>query len=353
LRIFDKRIIGDIEMNTLPPTSDDTAIWDLWQSQFRLPIATVADEVGMFRALCDRPLTTDDLATQLGVNARALSIHLAALASSGLVEKRAGKWSATHIAQTWLHPEAQGYWGVFLQRIKGDSTLHKQLLETLRSGNRPQAREDAPPEWEKGRMTPEAARRIAAFMHAHSQAPARGAAAQQVFGELNSLMDVGCGSGVYGIEIAKANLGLKVALMDLKDMCAAAAEYVAAAGVGERVTTASVNMFEEVWPTGHDGHFFSNVFHDWSTETNRLLAKKSFSALPTRGRIFLNEILMDDDGTGPWPAAAFSLLMLMGTLGKQYSLSEFRDILESAGFVDVQAVRTGGGYFSLVSALKP
>jgi acetylserotonin N-methyltransferase len=62
---------------------------------------------------------------------------------------------------------------------------------------------------------------------------------------------------------------------------------------------------------------------------------------------------MDDDGTGPWPAAAFSLLMLMGTLGKQYSLSEFRDILESAGFVDVQAVRTGGSYFSLVSALKP
>jgi acetylserotonin N-methyltransferase len=45
--------------------------------------------------------------------------------------------------------------------------------------------------------------------------------------------------------------------------------------------------------------------------------------------------------------------MLMGTLGKQYSLSEFRDILESAGFVDVQAVRTGGSYFSLVSALKP
>jgi len=300
-----------------------------------------------------RGLSQTALATQLGVNARALSIHLAALASSGFVEKRAGKWRATHIAQTWLHPEGQGYWGVFLQRIKGDNTLHKQLLETLRSGNRPQAREDAPPEWEKGRMTPEAARRIAAFMHAHSQAPARGAAAQQVFGELNSLMDVGCGSGVYGIEIAKANRGLKVALMDLKDMCAAADEYVAAAGVGERVTTAPVNMFEEVWPTGHDGHFFSNVFHDWSTETNRLLAKKSFSALPTRGRIFLNEILMDDDGTGPWPAAAFSLLMLMGTLGKQYSLSEFRDILESAGFVDVEAVRTGGGYFSLVSALKP
>ena len=75
--------------------------------------------------------------------------------------------------------------------------------------------------------------------------------------------------------------------------------------------------------------------------------------LPSGGRIFLSEVLMDDDGTGPWHAAAFSLLMLIGTLGKQYSLPELRGILESAGFTRVEAVRTGGGYYSLVSAVKP
>jgi acetylserotonin N-methyltransferase len=112
-------------------------------------------------------------------------------------------------------------------------------------------------------------------------------------------------------------------------------------------------MFTEDWPEGHDAHFFANVFHDWSDETNRLLAQKSFAALPSGGRIFLGEILMDDDGAGPWHAASFSLLMLIGTLGKQYSLAEFRAILESAGFTDVTAQRTGGGYYSLVSARKP
>jgi acetylserotonin N-methyltransferase len=62
---------------------------------------------------------------------------------------------------------------------------------------------------------------------------------------------------------------------------------------------------------------------------------------------------MDDEGTGPWPAAAFSLLMLLSTLGKQYSLCEFQEILESAGFTEVRAKRSGGGYYSLVSARKP
>jgi acetylserotonin N-methyltransferase len=45
--------------------------------------------------------------------------------------------------------------------------------------------------------------------------------------------------------------------------------------------------------------------------------------------------------------------MLLGTLGKQYSLAEYEDILGGAGFVDVRARRSGGGYYSLVSARKP
>ena len=120
-----------------------------------------------------------------------------------------------------------------------------------------------------------------------------------------------------------------------------------------RLNAAACNMFTEDWPTGPDAHFFANVFHDWSVETNQLLARKSFDALPSGGRIFLSEVLMDDDLAGPWHAAAFSLLMLIGTLGKQYSLPEFRAILEDAGFTDVEAIRTGGGYYSLVSARKP
>ncbi|MEO8308410.1 MAG: methyltransferase [Pseudomonadota bacterium] len=346
-------------MSALPPTNDDSAIWDIWLSQFRLPIINVNAEVGTFKALADAALTADELAKQLGVDARALAMHLAALCSMGLVEKRLGKWRATHLARTWLHPEGAGFWGHFTKQIDLNEILRTRLLESLRTGRRPGDVgssgdiTDRPAEWERGSMSQEAAEGIANFMHAHSQAPALGAAAQGVFAGLTSLMDVGCGSGVYGIEIARAHPNLKVVLMDLKEMATEAQKFIDRAGMSRQVTAAGVNMFTQPWPHGHAGHFFSNVFHDWSDETCRLLAKKSFEALPSGGQIFLNEILMDDEGTGPFPAAAFSLLMLVGTLGKQYSLAEFRDILAGAGFVDVAAVRTGGGYYSLVSARKP
>lgn len=346
-------ISGIGRMSHLPPTNDDRLIWDIWESQFRLPIVTVADEAGIFRALSDRAMTTAELAHDLGLSDHALAILLAALASSALVEKRENRWHAMPQVRIWLHPDAEGYWGGFLGRFRETNPLHAQLMEALRTGSRPSQFTSGAPEWERGEMSAEAARRIAAFMHAHSQAPARGAAAQPLFAEVRHMLDIGCGSGVYGIEIARARPNMKVTLVDLAAMASQAEVYVERAGLSDRVGTAALNMFEHDWPAGADAHFFSNVFHDWSAETNRLLAHKSFAALPSGGRIFLNEILMDDDGTGPWHAAAFSLLMLIGTLGKQYSLPEYREILESAGFVDIEAVRTGGGYYSIIIARKP
>jgi acetylserotonin N-methyltransferase len=111
-------------------------------------------------------------------------------------------------------------------------------------------------------------------------------------------------------------------------------------------------MFRKDWPTGHDALFFSNIYHDWNEATNRELSAKAFAALPSGGRIFLHEQLMDDTLDGPVTTASFSVLMLRGTRGKQYSLGELTAILESAGFKGVRATHSCG-YYSLVEAVKP
>ena len=47
--------------SALPPTGDDTRMWDIWESMFILPVVTVSDELGVFKALSDEALTTDEL----------------------------------------------------------------------------------------------------------------------------------------------------------------------------------------------------------------------------------------------------------------------------------------------------
>jgi acetylserotonin N-methyltransferase len=340
-------------MSALPVTTDDRIIWDTWLAAYRLPVVTVADEVGTIAAIAGQALSTDALAAKLQVDARALQIHLGMLAALGFVERREGRWRATAASRSWLHPQAEGYYGPMLNRMRQDQPLHASLLATLRTGKRPEGQPAAVEEWERGEMSAELAAWITAYMNAHSRAASKGVAAQPLFAGIRSLLDVGGGSAIFPITLAKALPGFRATVMEIAAICKEADGYIAAAGVGDRVNTLAVNMFTQEWPRGHDAHFFSNIFHDWSDETCRMLAKKSFAALPAGGRILLHEMLMDDDGCGPLPVAAFSIMMLLGTRGKQYSLAELRAFLEGAGFVDVEAVQTGGGYYSLVSARKP
>ena len=144
-------------MSPLPPTSDDTRIWDIWESMFIVPVVTVSDELGVFKALSDAALTTEELAAQLGLDGRALAMLLAALCSQGLIDKRLGRWSATHETRRWLHPEAKGYWGTFLSGNMVRGALHAPLLEAIKTGNRQEVDPDGPPAWERPTMTAEVA----------------------------------------------------------------------------------------------------------------------------------------------------------------------------------------------------
>ncbi|RYZ66061.1 MAG: ubiquinone/menaquinone biosynthesis protein, partial [Proteobacteria bacterium] len=295
----------------------------------------------------------DDLAKQIEVDGRALGIHLGLLAALGFVERREGRWRATAVTRAWLLPQGEGYYGPVIHRYREGQPLHEQMVATLTTGLKATGHVSAAEEWERGELPVEMATWLTAFMNAHSRASSRGVAQQPLFADVRSLLDVGGGSGIFSIETARAWPQLAATVMEIPQVCDAARPYIEAAALGGRVRTQAVNMFTQDWPRGHDAHFFSNIFHDWSDTTCRLLARKSFEALPSGGRILLHEMLMDDDGCGPLPAAAFSVLMLLATRGRQYSLPELRNFLEEAGFRDIDAVRTGGGYYSLVSARKP
>lgn len=340
-------------MTNLPATTDDRIMWDLFFSRYPYSVVTAANAVGLFAALSQHSKNTEEVASELSIDARALTIHLGILAALGLIEKRDARWRATAAAQTWLHPQAQGYWGPMLNSFLDSQPLHQQVLATLKTGDRAEEHQSATEEWERGEMPAAMAKEITAFMNAHSCAASKAVAQQPLFKDIGTLLDVGGGSGIFSIEVAKSWPRLQATIMEIQAVAAEADNYISHAGIGERVNTKTLNMFTQDWPEQFDAHFFSNIFHDWSDATCRLLAAKSFAALRPGGTIILHEMLMDDDGCGPLTTACFSLLMLLGTKGKQYTFPELKSILASAGFVDIDSLKIGSAYYSLVVARKP
>ncbi|MEX2524780.1 MAG: methyltransferase [Gammaproteobacteria bacterium] len=338
------------------PTCDDKPVWDTWLSVYHLPAIAVADELGIFSALKDRPGSGPELAERLHFNERAVSILLPLLAALDFLACRGGRYHITDTTRNFLLGESEFYWGNLLGRVSANLPQHEDLRNLIQGeGSRQSAvagRGKRPVDgWESGRIEPDQARAIAAFMHSHSMAAAVGAARNGDFSGVTRLLDVGGGSGCFSIALAREYPELKCTVMELPAMCEVAQEYVNAANVQDRVDTIAVDMFRDTWPGEHDAVFFSNIFHDWDFDTCAELAAKAFSALQPNGRVYLHEMLLDDDGAGPVAAATFSLVMLLGTWGRQFTYEQLKTILENAGFSGVETMTTYS-YYSLTSARR-
>jgi hypothetical protein len=337
------------------PTCDDRPIWDVWLSLLWLPAVTVADELEIFDSLAREPATPAELAERHGFDLRGAEILLSLLTSLGFCVSHLGRYRVTEPARNFLLRASPFYWGgVFVQQ-RTQNPIHAAIRgAVLRREYRMVGQSSAEPPvemWESGQMDVPTARGIAAFMHSHSLAAATGMALRVDLSGVTSLLDVGGGSGCFSITLAQQNPKLRCTVLDLPAMCEVALEYVAAARVSDRVGAHPANMFKDEWPRGHDAMLFSNIFHDWGPETNAKLAASAFNALPKGGRIYLHEMLLDDSGNGPRTTAAFSALMLANTRGRQFTFLQLKELLESAGFVEIDVVPTYS-YYSVVRGTK-
>jgi hypothetical protein len=337
------------------PTCDDRPIWDVWLSLLWLPAVTVADELEIFDSLAREPATPAELAERHGYDLRGAEILLSLLTSLGFCVSHLGRYRVTEPTRNYLLHASPFYWGgVFVQQ-RTTNPMHAAIRGAIVRKNHRivgQSATEPPVEmWESGQMDVPTARGIAAFMHSHSLAAATGMALRADLSGVTSLLDVGGGSGCFSITLAQQNPRLRCTVLDLPAMCEVAREYISIGGVGSRVSVHPANMFREEWPRGHDGMLFSNIFHDWGTETNAKLASTAYNTLPKGGRIFLHEMLLDDTGDGPRTTAAFSALMLANTRGRQFTFRQLQALLEGVGFVDIDVVPTYS-YYSVVSGTK-
>jgi acetylserotonin N-methyltransferase len=339
---------GDRMVPSRMPAWPDKPIWDIWLSLYQMPSLAAADELGLFDALASEPMGTERIAERFSLNVETLRALLPMLAAMDFLRVRNNRYELTPTSRTYLVTSSPYYWGHAFS-IPRNNEASRQVMEALKGVQGPTTHADG---WESGQISYELGLNIAGIMNSHSVPAALGVAANPRWQGVKHLLDVGAGSGCFAIAIAQANPGMRTTVMDLPSMCQIAQLYIDDSGVADAVDTAAVDMFRQEWPRGHDACFFSNVFHDWNLETNGELAAKAFESLPSGGSIHLHEMLIEDDGSGPLTTACFSMLMRLGTRGRQYSEAELRTLLEGVGFRDVEAVPSYG-YYSLVSAIKP
>lgn len=345
-------------MSEVPvPGSDTRDVWEIYLSPTWLPALLVADELGVLVSIADAPGSVDELASGLGLNGRVLRSVLTLLAALGYLVPRRGRYHITDAARQHLLPSSPLYWGGVWASIRQGNSLCERLQEALTT---PDPVEEIPEahgdrnvdEWASGHISGEAAASMTRYMHSHSAAAAIAVAETGLFASTRRMLDVGGCSGVFSIALAARYHDLTCTIMDLPAVCALTPDYVKERGLEDRIDCHAADMFRDPWPPGYDAVFFSNIFHDWRPVTCLGLARRAFAVLPSGGTINLHEMLLNDDGSGPRTAAAFSVLMALGTQGQQFTFGQLESLLTEAGFVGIECHSTSPLY-SLVRGRKP
>ena len=138
--------------------------------------------------------------------------------------------------------------------------------------------------------------------------------------------------------VLRANPQMRGVLFDIEHVIAGAKPRIAAAGLSQRIETATGDFFENV-PAG-DGYIMKHIIHDWDDERAATILKNIRRSMTgTGGRLILLETVLQP-GNQPDLGKLIDLEMMVMPGGRERSAEEFRALLAKGGFTLSKIVPT-------------
>lgn len=329
----------------------DKQIFDIYFGFINTYTLFFADEVKLFDLLEGKALRLGEIGSALELAPRAAQALVAMCTSQGLLEKSGECYGLTSLAQAFLTRKSETSFSGVLQsaRHKEDAFSYAFFKESMLSGESGLFGETDL--FENNAQDQLHSEIFTKAMHSKSKGPARAWSGRIDLSGYSCLLDVGGGSGVHSICALEKWPELNAVIFDLPYVCDIADTYVEQYRMAGRITTHKGDIWASEYPAA-DVHLYSDIFHDWPLDKCLFLAKKSFDALPSGGRIILHEMFFNKDKTGPHNVAAYNANMLLWTQGQQLSETEISELLTIAGFRDITVSRTQYGDWSLATGIK-
>ena len=294
-----------------------------------------AIELGLFTELSSSgPLDAEALRQRLDLNPRSAADFFDALVALGMLEREDGRYRNTPETDLFLDRNKPSYQGGLLEmmndRLFG---FWNSLTEGLRTG-KPQneARTGEGNLFDAIYSDPRLLRGFARAMTASSIGPAMVMAATFPWDRYKTVIDIGCAEGCVPVQVALAHEHMGGGGFDLPPIEPLFDEYVAAAGLSDRLSFQQGDFFADDLPSA-DVLVMGRILHDWDLDEKRRLLDKAYAGLPDGGALIVYEAIIDDDRR----ENAFGLLMSLNMLietpgGFDFTGADCQGWMADAGF---------------------
>lgn len=311
-----------------------------------------AVELQLFTRLAEAPMDAETLTQQLGLHPRGARDFLDALVALGMLERTGGVYRNTPESELFLDRNRPSYVGGLLEmcnhRLYG---FWGSLTEALRTGEPQNEAKGGGNPFDALYADPGRLREFLGAMTGISLGTARAIAARFPWSNYRSFYDLGCAQGCLPVQVALAHPHLTGGGFDLPAVGPIFDDYVAAAGLSDRLRFQGGSFFTDPLPQA-DVLVMGHILHDWDLEQKRLLLRRAYEALPEGGALIVYEALIDDDRRHNAMGLLMSLNMLIETPGGfDYTGADCRGWMAETGFRE-SYVEPLAGPDSMVVAFK-
>jgi len=295
----------------------------------------------VFDLLDAGPKTVDELAKASGNSARGLRAIMNALVGFQFLSKTPdGRYALTPESAAFLVSSKPGYLGKFVE-FSGLKSIQTwlPLPEIVRTGKPNTAinQQDAGESFFQDLVEP-----IFAMSYPATQV------AGQALGLENAktpvkILDIGAGSGVWGIGLAQQSPQVSVTAQDLPGVLEVTRRMVARFNLADRFSYLPGDFHNVDFGTGYNLVTIGHILHMLSVDQCRQLLKKTAAALAPKGTVVISEFLVNQDRSGPPMPLIFAVNMLAHTEnGDTFSFEEIGGWLKEAGLVNARKIEPGG-----------
>jgi len=316
----------------MEPTPADRAFQLI--SGFRISqMIRAACELGIPDTLSDGPRSAADLAGASGTLERMLRRLLRALSAVGVfTEDEDGRFGPTPLSEELTdRPGSMRGWALMLSRESYQAWA--AVMHPLRTGEPAYDHVFGESRFDALSKDPEASAVFNMAMQRWTEQVADVVATAYDFGSVQSVIDVGGGTGALLAGILGAHPHLRGAVFDLPSGVPAADAYLAGHGLRDRVRIETGSFFESV-PSGFDLYVLKSIVHDWDDEHAIDILRTCRAAMGDDARLLLVERVSPARATESIEAQRilFTDMQMMVMLGgRERTVDEYASLLTAAG----------------------
>lgn len=287
-----------------------------------------AVKLDLFTMIGQKEKTAAAIAQKAGLDEKALSRLLDALAAMQLLVKRADHYQNTPSAVNFLSADSQSYIGHMIKHHHHLMDSWNRMAESIQSGKSNRGRASFSDEERESFL-------MGMFVLGMHTAPVL--AGEIDLSDRQALIDIGGGPGTFAIHFCLKNPQLKATVYDLPATRPFAEKTIERFGLGGRINFVDGNYVEKSIEGIYDVAWLSHILHGEGPDACIEILKKTKAVLEPGGLVCIHDFILQDTMDGPLFPALFSINMLLGTeAGQSYSQAQLTAMMEEAGFKSIQ-----------------